>query len=70
MRKVVLTKRFSEKLPAFLLSLDQLLYQLEDPSISYSIPFSFQTVKQLKADNQRLKDENGALVRVISKLSK
>ncbi|XP_071833631.1 protein phosphatase 1 regulatory subunit 12B-like isoform X16 [Apostichopus japonicus] len=28
------------------------------------------TVKQLKADNQRLKDENGALVRVISKLSK
>ncbi|GAA6076691.1 protein phosphatase 1 regulatory subunit 12A isoform X3 [Tachysurus ichikawai] len=24
----------------------------------------------LKADNQRLKDENGALIRVISKLSK
>ncbi|XP_071792269.1 protein phosphatase 1 regulatory subunit 12A-like isoform X9 [Asterias amurensis] len=27
-------------------------------------------MEQLKADNQRLKDENGALVRVISKLSK
>ncbi|XP_033107889.1 protein phosphatase 1 regulatory subunit 12A-like isoform X2 [Anneissia japonica] len=28
------------------------------------------TIHQLKQDNQRLKDENGALVRVISKLSK
>ncbi|XP_071941670.1 protein phosphatase 1 regulatory subunit 12A-like isoform X1 [Antedon mediterranea] len=28
------------------------------------------TIDQLKQDNQRLKDENGALVRVISKLSK
>lgn len=27
-------------------------------------------MEQLKSDNQRLKDENGALVRVISKLSK
>ncbi|CDR00247.1 unnamed protein product, partial [Oncorhynchus mykiss] len=30
----------------------------------------FQTLPDLKADNQRLKDENGALIRVISKLSK
>jgi len=27
-------------------------------------------VEQLRADNQRLKEENGALIRVISKLSK
>uniref|UniRef100_A0A3Q2GRV3 Protein phosphatase 1, regulatory subunit 12B n=1 Tax=Cyprinodon variegatus TaxID=28743 RepID=A0A3Q2GRV3_CYPVA len=27
-------------------------------------------LKELKSDNQRLKDENGALIRVISKLSK
>lgn len=32
--------------------------------------FYFQTLEQLKADNQRLRDENGALIRVISKLSK
>ena len=32
--------------------------------------FLFQEMKDLKADNQRLKDENGALIRVISKLSK
>lgn len=31
---------------------------------------SFQVVEQLRADNQRLKEENGALIRVISKLSK
>lgn len=29
-----------------------------------------QMLPDLKADNQRLKDENGALIRVISKLSK
>jgi cell shape-determining protein MreC len=29
-----------------------------------------QTLEQLKTDNQRLRDENGALIRVISKLSK
>jgi len=28
------------------------------------------SLEQLKADNQRLRDENGALIRVISKLSK
>jgi len=28
------------------------------------------TLDQLRSDNQRLKDENGALIRVISKLSK
>merc|ERR1712059_113693 len=28
------------------------------------------TLEQLKSDNQRLRDENGALIRVISKLSK
>jgi len=28
------------------------------------------TLDQLKSDNQRLRDENGALIRVISKLSK
>uniref|UniRef100_A0A2K5JL78 Protein phosphatase 1 regulatory subunit n=1 Tax=Colobus angolensis palliatus TaxID=336983 RepID=A0A2K5JL78_COLAP len=32
--------------------------------------FSLQMLPDLKADNQRLKDENGALIRVISKLSK
>ncbi|TNN56263.1 Protein phosphatase 1 regulatory subunit 12A [Liparis tanakae] len=30
----------------------------------------WQMLPDLKADNQRLKDENGALIRVISKLSK
>lgn len=29
-----------------------------------------QVLTELKSDNQRLKDENGALIRVISKLSK
>lgn len=32
--------------------------------------FYHQVLGDLKADNQRLKDENGALIRVISKLSK
>jgi len=31
---------------------------------------SFQQLEHLKNDNQRLRDENGALIRVISKLSK
>lgn len=35
-----------------------------------SFVFSFQLLETLKAENQRLKDENGALIRVISKLSK
>lgn len=30
----------------------------------------FQQMDALKTENQRLKDENGALIRVISKLSK
>lgn len=30
----------------------------------------FQQLEHLKNDNQRLRDENGALIRVISKLSK
>lgn len=34
---------------------------------SFCIP---QQLSDLKADNQRLKDENGALIRVISKLSR
>lgn len=33
-------------------------------------PLSPQVLTELKSDNQRLKDENGALIRVISKLSK
>jgi len=32
--------------------------------------FQSQVLTELKSDNQRLKDENGALIRVISKLSK
>lgn len=32
--------------------------------------FYHQVLVDLRADNQRLKDENGALIRVISKLSK
>ena len=45
-------------------------------SLSHSLSLSlfpflpFQMLPDLKADNQRLKDENGALIRVISKLSK
>lgn len=31
---------------------------------------TLQVFTELKSDNQRLKDENGALIRVISKLSK
>lgn len=30
----------------------------------------FQKMDQLKEDNRRLREENGALIRVISKLSK
>lgn len=30
----------------------------------------FQAMENLKDDNKRLKEENGALIRVISKLSK
>uniref|UniRef100_A0A8C4NFG0 Protein phosphatase 1 regulatory subunit n=1 Tax=Eptatretus burgeri TaxID=7764 RepID=A0A8C4NFG0_EPTBU len=52
------------------------------PSLSHQLLFqvlstflcvvfaSIQTLGELKADNQRLKDENAALIRVISKLSK
>lgn len=36
--------------------------------ISFSL--TFQTMDILKKENQKLKDENGALIRVISKLSK
>lgn len=32
--------------------------------------FLFQTLDQLKNDNARLRDENGALLRVIAKMSK
>lgn len=40
-------------------------------TLSLLFPFiPFQMLPDLKADNQRLKDENGALIRVISKLSK
>jgi cell division protein FtsB len=34
------------------------------------ISLTFQTMENLKKENQKLKDENGALIRVISKLSK
>lgn len=37
--------------------------------VSRAVP-SPQVLTELKSDNQRLKDENGALIRVISKLSK
>lgn len=36
----------------------------------YDIFFLLQQMDALKTENQRLKDENGALIRVISKLSK
>ena len=36
----------------------------------YPLPVSLQALKNLESDNQRLKEENGALIRVISKLSK
>ncbi|XP_062838737.1 protein phosphatase 1 regulatory subunit 12A isoform X13 [Anolis carolinensis] len=44
----------------------------EELKISHIYTFSpiWQMLPDLKADNQRLKDENGALIRVISKLSK
>lgn len=35
-----------------------------------SVCLCLKVLGDLKADNQRLKDENGALIRVISKLSK
>lgn len=38
--------------------------------INLCLPFIFQQLEVLKTENQRLKDENGALIRVISKLSK
>jgi len=34
------------------------------------VPLCLQAMENLKSDNQRLKEENGALIRVISKLSK
>lgn len=37
---------------------------------SNTFPVTLQVLTELKSDNQRLKDENGALIRVISKLSK
>ncbi len=42
----------------------------KDLSIAWPGCAVLQTLEQLKADNQRLRDENGALIRVISKLSK
>jgi len=38
--------------------------------IKYICTFVFQLLEQFRSENQRLKDENGALIRVISKLSK
>jgi len=38
--------------------------------IMYICTFVFQLLEQFRSENQRLKDENGALIRVISKLSK
>lgn len=38
--------------------------------IFFSLFYHFQQYEALKTENQRLKDENGALIRVISKLSK
>ena len=35
-----------------------------------NVIFVFQKMDQLKEDNRRLREENGALIRVISKLSK
>lgn len=40
------------------------------PLFNRTSAFSLQVLTDLKSDNQRLKDENGALIRVISKLSK
>ncbi|ELK34973.1 Protein phosphatase 1 regulatory subunit 12B [Myotis davidii] len=37
---------------------------------SHRQPRLVEVLTELKSDNQRLKDENGALIRVISKLSK
>jgi len=42
-------------------TLEKRITQLEDDT---------KVVEQLRSDNQRLKEENGALIRVISKLSK
>lgn len=36
----------------------------------FNIIFLSQVLGDLRADNQRLKDENAALIRVISKLSR
>uniref|UniRef100_A0A8C8ERK3 Protein phosphatase 1 regulatory subunit n=1 Tax=Oncorhynchus tshawytscha TaxID=74940 RepID=A0A8C8ERK3_ONCTS len=48
---------------------DRSQLEMEKRPVSLSFVL-FQTLPDLKADNQRLKDENGALIRVISKLSK
>lgn len=40
------------------------------PGSNTPFTLSLQVLTELKSDNQRLKDENGALIRVISKLSK
>lgn len=47
-----------------------LSFSLSPPSFPVFPVIPFQMLPDLKADNQRLKDENGALIRVISKLSK
>ncbi|XP_026510153.1 protein phosphatase 1 regulatory subunit 12B isoform X4 [Terrapene carolina triunguis] len=41
-----------------------------NPLVADSLGLEKQVLTELKSDNQRLKDENGALIRVISKLSK
>ena len=50
------------------------LFLISSPKGEYRVDWSSfcipQQLSDLKADNQRLKDENGALIRVISKLSR
>lgn len=46
------------------------LYVTDSINVLMSFLSLSQILTELKSDNQRLKDENGALIRVISKLSK
>jgi len=57
-------------LPDFVLQLFVALAVDSLALILISFSLTFQTMEILKKENQKLKDENGALIRVISKLSK
>lgn len=59
------------ELQEYKIKYEKALQAKEELELKYSnVEEDLKQLSDLKADNQRLKDENGALIRVISKLSR